>query len=111
MSTASWAAAVARPMNWLPPSALPIVDFPPPTDAPPAEAFGEAELARHVLNPYGIKLSGANNAYSFHARDPHKADLEMPVGFYGQPVYFALWAQAYKAKYGLKEETLGEIAV
>jgi len=71
----------------------------------------DAGLARHVLNPYGIKMSGANNAYSFHARDPHKADLEMPVGFYGQPVYFALWAQAYKAKYGLKEETLGEIAV
>ncbi len=70
----------------------------------------EAGLARHVLNPYGIKISDGG-AYAFHARDPHKADLEMPVGFYGQPVYFALWAQSYKKKYGLKEETLGEIAV
>ncbi len=70
----------------------------------------EAGMVRHVLNPFGLKIS-QGGAYAFHARDPHKADLEMPVGFYGQPVYFALWAQAYKKKYGLKEETLGEIAV
>ena len=71
----------------------------------------DAGQARHVLNPYGVKTSKAGGAYAFHARDPHKAALEMPVGYYGQPIYFAMWAERYRAEYGLKEEQLGEIAV
>jgi acetyl-CoA acetyltransferase len=70
-----------------------------------------AGLATAVLVPYGSKTGGAGGPYSYHAHDPLKADLEMPVGYYGQPLYFAAVAQRYKHEYGLEAEQFGSIAV
>ena len=52
----------------------------------------ESGLARHVLVPYGIKCSKPGGPRTFHASEPLKADLEMPVGYFGQPAYFAVMA-------------------
>ncbi|MEK9876616.1 MAG: thiolase family protein [Betaproteobacteria bacterium] len=71
----------------------------------------QAGLAKSVLVFYGIKTSRPGGPYAFHAADPLKADLEMPVGYYGQPVYLAAVAQRYKHEYGLASEQLGSIAV
>jgi acetyl-CoA acetyltransferase len=70
-----------------------------------------AGLASAVLVTYGAQTSKAGGPYAYHATDPLKADLEMPVGYYGQPVYFAAVAQRYKHEYGLEPEQLGSLAV
>jgi acetyl-CoA acetyltransferase len=70
-----------------------------------------AGLARHVLVYSGFKGSRAGGPYSFHAEDPIKAALEMPFGFYGQPAYFAAWAQRYCHEYGLKPDDLAPISI
>ncbi len=71
----------------------------------------EAGLAQTVLVLYGIKTSTPGGPYAFHAEDSLKADLEMPVGYYGQPLYFGALGQRYKYLYGLEPEELGSIAV
>lgn len=70
-----------------------------------------AGLATAVLITYGIKTSRPGGPYAFHAADPLKADLEMPVGFYGQPLYFAAMAQRYRHQYGLEPEHLAAVAI
>ncbi|MCS6947820.1 MAG: thiolase family protein [Steroidobacteraceae bacterium] len=70
-----------------------------------------AGRARAVLVPYGIRTSIPGGPYAYHAADPLKADLEMPVGFYGQPIYFAAIAQRYAYEFGLRPEQLGALAV
>ena len=69
----------------------------------------EAGLATAVLVPYGIKCSHPGGPYAFHAADPLKADLEMPVGYFGQPIYFAAMAQRYRHEHGLTEEELSAV--
>ena len=72
----------------------------------------ESGLASVVISYYGISLSTtAGGVYAVHAHEPAKATLEMPFGFYGQPVYFAAIAQRYAHEYGLQPEELGSIAV
>ena len=71
----------------------------------------EAGLAKHVLVAYGIKCSDPGGPYAFHEHDPLKADLEMPVGYFGQPSYFATIAQRYAYEHGLTEDELGSVAV
>jgi acetyl-CoA acetyltransferase len=71
----------------------------------------QAGLATAILVPFGMKTSGPGGPYGFHAEDPLKADLEMPVGYYGQPLYFAGIAQRYKHEYGLEPEQLGSLAI
>jgi acetyl-CoA acetyltransferase len=73
-----------------------------------AIAAGEADC---VLVYYGFKGSRPGGPYSFHAEDPIKAALEMPFGWYGQPVYFAAWAQRYCHHYGVKPDQFAPIAV
>ena len=58
-----------------------------------------------------MKLSVPGGPYGYHAEDPLKADLEMPVGYYGQPLYFAQLAQRYRHEFGLTSEQLGSLAV
>jgi acetyl-CoA acetyltransferase len=70
-----------------------------------------AGLATAVLVPYGIRTSNPGGPYAYHAADPLKADVEMPVGFYGQPLYFAGLAERYRHEYGLEPEQLGALAV
>jgi acetyl-CoA acetyltransferase len=85
--------------------------------AGPVAALVEAQfaiaagLASAVLVPYGIRTSNPGGPYAYHAADPLKADLEMPVGYYGQPLYFAGLAQRYKHEYGLEPEQTGSLAV
>jgi acetyl-CoA acetyltransferase len=70
-----------------------------------------AGLATAVLVTYGTQTSKPGGPYAYHAADPLKADLEMPVGYYGQPLYFAAVAQRYKHEYGLEPQQLGSLAV
>lgn len=85
--------------------------------AGPVAALIEAQMAidagraRAVLIAYGTKTSVPGGPYGYHAEDPLKADLEMPVGYYGQPLYFAVMAQRYKHEFGLVPEQLGSLAV
>ena len=70
-----------------------------------------AGLATAVLVPFGMKTSTPGGPYAYHAADPLKADLEMPVGYYGQPLYFGAMAQRYRHEFGLEPEQLGSLAV
>jgi acetyl-CoA acetyltransferase len=72
----------------------------------------EAGIADVVVSTYAINLSArAGDVYGIHAEEPAKAAFEMPMGYYGQPVYFAAQAQRYAAQHGLPAEHLGAIAV
>jgi acetyl-CoA acetyltransferase len=69
-------------------------------------------LASVVLCWYGHRLSAlADGPRTLYAEDAFKADLEMPHGWYGQPVYFAAMAQRYAHEYGLKPEQLAATAI
>ncbi|MEZ5120997.1 MAG: thiolase family protein [Solirubrobacterales bacterium] len=77
-----------------------------------AELAIDAGLASVVVSYYGTSLSSTvGGPYSHHAADPRKAAFEMPFGFYGQPVYFAMLAQRYAHEYGLEPEQTGAVAV
>ena len=71
----------------------------------------EAGLCRHVLVPYGFQATRPGGPYGFHSREPLKADLEMPVGFFGQASYFAAMANRYAHEYGLSEEQLAAVSI
>jgi len=70
-----------------------------------------AGLATTVLVVYGTRTSAPGGPYAYHAADPLKADLEMPMGYYGQPLYFAAMMQRYRHEYGLEPAQLGSLAV
>ncbi|WP_022957324.1 thiolase family protein [Spongiibacter tropicus] len=76
-----------------------------------AQLAVEAGLANYVLVPYGISCSAPGGPYMFHGREPLKADLEMPLGYYGQPSYFAAMANRYRHEFGLTEEELASVAL
>jgi acetyl-CoA acetyltransferase len=71
---------------------------------------GEASV---IVSYYAINLSGrgAGGAYAIHAGDRAKAAFEMPMGYYGQAVYFAAAAARYRHLHGLEPEELGAVAV
>ena len=71
----------------------------------------EAGLSKHVMIPFGFKCSDPGGPYSFHERDPLKADIEMPVGYFGQPIYFAAMTQRYRYEHGLTEDDLAAVAM
>jgi acetyl-CoA acetyltransferase len=85
--------------------------------APAGEALRHAQLAidaglaRHVLVSYGIWSTKPGGVYGFHAREPQKAAFEMPVGYFGQPSYFASMANRYAYDHGLTEEELASIPI
>lgn len=76
-----------------------------------ARAAVESGRATTVLVYYGYAGSKPGGPYGFHAQDPVKASYEMPFGWYGQPVYFAAWAQRYCHTYGVDPGDLGSVAV
>jgi acetyl-CoA acetyltransferase len=47
----------------------------------------------------------------FHAQERMKASLEVPFGWFPQPVYFATIARRHMHEYGTRAEQLGAIAV
>lgn len=74
-----------------------------------ALSTGQASV---ILCWYGHQLSrAAEGPRAIYAEDPLKADLEMPQGWYGQPVYFAGIAQRYAHEYGLSGEQLAATAM
>jgi acetyl-CoA acetyltransferase len=77
-------------------------------DAQSAIAAGRASA---VLVVYGTRTSAPGGPYAYHAADPLKADLEMPMGYYGQPLYFAAMMQRYRYEYGLEPGQLGSLAI
>jgi acetyl-CoA acetyltransferase len=88
-----------------------------PAGAGPVAAIEAARLAVEsgrastVLVYYGYAGSKPGGPYAFHAHDPVKASLEMPFGWFGQPVYFAAWAQRYLHTYSVSPDELGSIAI
>lgn len=76
-----------------------------------AQLVIEAGLARHVLVPYAIRSTKPGGVYAFHAREPQKAGIEMPAGFFGQPTYFASMANRYAHEFGMSEEELASVAM
>ena len=71
----------------------------------------EAGLATHVIVAYGIQSTKPGGVYGFHAKEPLKAALEMPAGFFGQPTYFASMANRYAHDHGMSEEELASVAI
>ena len=72
----------------------------------------ESGVASVVVSYYAINLSRrGRNVAGYHAGDHAKACFEMPMGYYGQPVYFAAQAARYAYQYGLEGEQLGAIAL
>lgn len=71
----------------------------------------EAGLARHVLVPYAIQSTKPGGVYGFHARERQKAAFEMPVGWFGQPIYFATMANRYAYEFGMTEEEQASVPI
>ena len=46
-----------------------------------------------------------------HAQELHKQQLEVPFGWFPQPVYFATIARRHMHEHGMTEEQLGAVAV
>lgn len=71
----------------------------------------EAGQADVVVYYFGVDWgSRESGPYGFHNIYPAKMAFEKPVGFSGQPSYFALWARRYMHEYGLTEDDLAAIA-
>jgi acetyl-CoA acetyltransferase len=72
--------------------------------------------ARVIVNVFSVdwasrrgEMTGGPGA--FHAADRLKAELELPFGWFPQPVYFATVARRHMHEYGTTEAQLGAIAV
>ncbi len=88
-----------------------------------AGAVNSIEMAAQALADgkakYVLIFTGANqksdaknsNPGKFHMDDPYKRNLEIPFGFYPQPVYFASMTRRYMNIYGDVTEQMGRIAV
>jgi acetyl-CoA acetyltransferase len=72
--------------------------------------------AHYVLNTYGVSwatdrsdmVGGPGDA---HAQERYKQNLEVPFGWFPQPVYFATIARRHMYEFGTTEEQLGAVAV
>lgn len=70
-----------------------------------------AGLADIVVYYFGVDWGSRDSGpYGFHHIYPAKTAFEKPVGFDGQPAYFALWARRYMHEYGLTEADLATLA-
>ncbi len=67
-----------------------------------AQAAAAAGIGSTFLCVYGLNLSQSAGPGSHHSADPYKANMEMPFGFYPQPVYMAAMANRYLAQYGIR---------
>lgn len=79
----------------------------------------ENGLAEHVLCYFGVDWAtrreelGAyeGSPYSYHTREPFKADFEVPFGWVTQPVYLAGHARRHAHEFGTTERQFGEVAI
>jgi acetyl-CoA acetyltransferase len=72
--------------------------------------------ARHLLNVFSVSWATQRSQMvggpgQFHASERFKRNLEVPFGFFPQPVYFATIARRHMHEYGTTEAQLGAIAV
>jgi len=72
--------------------------------------------ARHIVNVFSVawatqrpQMTGGPG--QFHADEQFKANLELPFGWFPQPVYFATIARRHMHDFGTTPEQLGAIAV
>jgi len=65
-----------------------------------------------VLSYYGADFGSApGGPYAFPVGLEVKEGIEKPLGWYGQPLYFAAMAQRYRHEHGLTEQDLGGVAI
>ncbi len=72
--------------------------------------------ARVIVNVFSVSWAtqrerGEGDPGQFHAADRFKANLELPFGWFPQPVYFATIARRHMHEYGTASAQLGAIAV
>jgi acetyl-CoA acetyltransferase len=72
--------------------------------------------ARHVLNVFAVSWASERTQMvggpgQFHAAERFKRNLEVPFGWFPQPVYFATIARRHMHDFGTTPEQLGAIAV
>ncbi|MBW2401882.1 MAG: hypothetical protein JRG80_21945, partial [Deltaproteobacteria bacterium] len=72
--------------------------------------------ARHILNIFSVAWATQRSQMEggpgkFHAEERFKANLELPFGWFPQPVYFATIARRHMFEFGTTAEQLGAIAV
>jgi len=80
-----------------------------------AEALRDGR-ATYVLNTFGVAWATQRGEMTggpgeAHAQDLFKQNLEIPLGWFPQPVYFATIARRHMHDFGTTEEQLGAIAV
>ncbi|HZR13064.1 MAG TPA: thiolase family protein [Acidimicrobiia bacterium] len=72
--------------------------------------------ARHILNVFPVAWATQRSSMTggpgeTHATQPLKQNLEVPFGWFPQPVYFATIARRHMLEFGTTPEQLGAIAV
>ncbi|MBM3675846.1 MAG: thiolase family protein [Actinobacteria bacterium] len=80
-----------------------------------AQAIGAGE-ARHVLNVFPVawatqRASMTGGPGEVHAAQSLKQNLEVPFGWFPQPVYFATIMRRHMIEFGTTEEQFGAVAV
>ena len=80
-----------------------------------AEALRSGK-ARHIVNVFAVSWASQRDSMvggpgHFHAAERFKRNLEIPFGWFPQPVYFASIARRHMFEYGTRPEQLGAIAV
>jgi acetyl-CoA acetyltransferase len=80
-----------------------------------AEALRSGRV-RHALNVFSVSWATQRPQMTggpgqFHAEERYKASLELPFGWFPQPVYFATIARRHMIEFGTRPEQLGAIAV
>jgi acetyl-CoA acetyltransferase len=77
-----------------------------------AELAISSGQARHVLSYYGADFgSVAGGPYAFPVALDAKLAVEMPFGWYGQPLYFAAMAMRYRHEFGLTPAQQAEVVL
>ncbi len=84
-----------------------------PHEAGKALAGGRAT---HVLNTFAVAWATQRSSMvagpgEMHAQELFKQNLEVPFGWFPQPVYFATIAQRHMHEFGTTKEQLGAVAV
>ena len=80
-----------------------------------ARAIKEGK-ARHIVNAFAVawateRAQMVGGPGQFHAEQLFKQNLEVPFGWFPQPVYFATIARRHMHEFGTTQEQLGAIAV
>jgi acetyl-CoA acetyltransferase len=77
-----------------------------------AQSLIASGAAKHVLCYFGTNWgSDRLGASAFHTADLVKAELEVPAGFGGQPVYFGAMANRYRHEFGLEPGDLAGLVI